>query len=119
LKTGEICYLNLDPTVGDEIKKRRPVVLLNGGHSRHLRLAIVGPITNWNTAWAGNPFFVRLEPTRQNGLTKASAIDCYQIGAVSHQRFLDKLGNITEADLDLANKSLALILDIDPEHCMS
>ncbi|MDY6954454.1 MAG: type II toxin-antitoxin system PemK/MazF family toxin, partial [Thermodesulfobacteriota bacterium] len=31
--------MNLDPTIGDDIKKRRPVVVLNGGHEKYLRLA--------------------------------------------------------------------------------
>jgi mRNA interferase MazF len=118
LKAGEIYYLNLDPTVGDEIKKKLPVVVLNGGHVKHLRLAIVVPVTNWNITWTDNPFFVRLDPTQQNGLTKSSTIDCYQVRAVSHERFLDKLGAVTEADLDSVKKSLTLILDIDPEHCI-
>ncbi len=48
LKTGEIYWVNLDPTLGDEIKKGRPVVVLNPGHSKNLKLAIVVPITGWN-----------------------------------------------------------------------
>ena len=48
MKTGEIYWVNLDPTIGDEIKKRRPVIVLNGGHDKHLRLAIVVPVTAWS-----------------------------------------------------------------------
>ena len=56
LRIGELYWVNLDPTIGDEIKKKRPVVVLNGGHEKHLRLAIGVPITSWNIAWEGNPF---------------------------------------------------------------
>jgi mRNA interferase MazF len=44
LKAGEIYWVNLNPTIGDEIQKTRPVIVLNGGHEKHLRLAIVIPI---------------------------------------------------------------------------
>ncbi len=34
MKTGEIYWVNLNPTIGDEIKKKRPVVVLNPGHEK-------------------------------------------------------------------------------------
>jgi mRNA interferase MazF len=117
LRTGDIYWVNLDPTIGDEIQKKRPVVVLNGGHEKHLRLAIVVPITSWNPAWENNPFFVPLESTAKNGLKKKSVIDCFQVRAISHRRFLEKLGVITLDDIFRVKKSLALILDLDPEDC--
>ncbi len=48
MKTGEIYWVNLDPTIGDEIQKKRPVIVVNGGHDRYLKLAIVVPVTAWN-----------------------------------------------------------------------
>ena len=117
LKIGDIVWVNLDPTLGDEIRKKRPVVVLNNGHEKHLRLAIVVPITNWTALWENNPFFVSMEPSKQNGLKKKSAIDCFQIRAVSHQRVVDRLGSVTPFELTQIKKSLALILDLEPEDC--
>lgn len=117
LRSGELYWVNLDPTIGDAIKKKRPVVVLNGGHEKHLRLAIVVPITSWNPAWVDNPFFVLLEPTARNGLKKKSVIDCFQVRAISHGRFLEKSGMITLEDISRIKKSLALILDLEPEDC--
>jgi mRNA interferase MazF len=117
LKTGDICWVNLDPTTGDEIKKKRPVVLLNAGHEKSLRLAIVVPVTGWNPHFVNNPFFVPLEPSPANGLEKSSMIDCFQIRAVSHKRVVKKVGSVSEDDLSQINKSIALILDIEPEDC--
>jgi len=37
--------------------------------------------------------------------------------AVSHRRFLEKIGNISNHEIDLIKKSMALILDIEPQHC--
>jgi len=100
LKTGEIFWVNLDPTIGDEIKKRRPVVVLNGGHSKHLKLAISAPITEWKPSWEGNPFFVSLEPDPENRLQKTSVVDCFQIRAISHKRFGQKIGRISNDQID-------------------
>ena len=118
LKTGEIYWVNLDPTLGDEIKKRRPVVVLNPGHIKNLKLAIVVPITGWNELWGKNPFFAVLEPNSVNGLKKKSVVDCFQIRAISHHRFSDRIGEISDDDIGQIKKAVALILDIDPDDCV-
>ena len=117
MKSGEIYSVNLDPTIGDEIKKRRPVIILNGGHDKHLKLAIVVPVTAWSPYWDENPFFVTLKPNSKTGLSKKSSVDCYQIRAISHNRFVKKIGNISNTEFDPIKKAIALILYIEPEHC--
>ena len=117
MKTGEIYWVNLDPSIGDEIKKKRPVIVINGGHEKHLTLAIVVPVTAWNPYWEKNPFFVTLEATPDNGLHKKSAVDCFQMRAVSHKRFAEKIGETSNYEIHLIKKSIALILDIEPQHC--
>jgi len=118
LKTGDIYWVNLDPTIGDEIKKKRPVVILNPGHSKHLGLAIVVPITGWNPNWDNNPFFISLEPDDIHGLEKKSMVDCFQIRAISHKRFAGRIGRVSQEEIDSIKKAVALILDIEPEHCL-
>lgn len=118
LKTGDIYQVNLDPTIGDEIRKKRPVIILNPGDLKNLKLAIVVPITNWNSHWENNPFFTIINPDQNNRLNKKSAIDCFQIRAVSHSRFIKKIGSIQEEQLDNIKSSLSLILNIDTEHCI-
>ena len=117
MNSGEIYWVNPDPTIEDEIKKRRAVVILNGGHDKHLKLANVVPVTAWSPYWDENPFFVTLEPNSKNGLSKKSSVDCFQIWAISHERFVEKIGNISNDEITLIKKSIALILYIDPEHC--
>ena len=118
MKVGEIYWVNLDPTIGDEIKKKRSVVILNAGHRKHLKLAIVVPVTAWNPHWDNNPFFVCLKPAPINGLKKKSMVDCFQMRAISHKRFAEKIGDISQNEIDLIKKAVSLILDIDPEHCL-
>ena len=117
MKAGEIYWVNLDPTIGNEIKKRQPVVILNGGHDKHLKLAIVVPVTAWSSYWEKNPFFVSLEPNTKSGLKKKSSVDCFQIRAVSHNRFTEKIGEISNDEIVRIKRPITLILDIEPKHC--
>ena len=117
MRNGDIYWVNLDPSTGDEIRKKRPVIVLNAGHVKHLRLAIVVPVTGWKAQWEKHPFFVSLNPTQTNGLAKKSSVDCFQLRAISHDRFLERIGSASEAQMDEMKRAIALILDIDPEHC--
>ncbi|MEJ2025393.1 MAG: type II toxin-antitoxin system PemK/MazF family toxin [Deltaproteobacteria bacterium] len=117
MRAGDIYWVNLDPTIGDEIRKKRPDVVLNEGHKKHLRLAIVVPITGGSSRWDENPFFVSLNPDDMNGLQKTAVADCFQIRAISHERFVAKIGSISDNQLADIKRAITLILDIDPEHC--
>ena len=117
LKPGDIYLVNLDPTIGDEIQKTRPVVVLNGGDSKSLRLAIVVPVTGWQPRWEDNAFFLTLRPEPSHGLTKRSVVDCFQMRALSHRRFIKFLGTLSPEEMDRIKSACALILDIEPQHC--
>ena len=117
MKSGEIHLVCLDPTVGDEIRKTRPVVILNAGDQKHLRLAIVVPVTQWRPKWEKNPFFVTADPEPRHGLDRKLAIDCFQIRALSHDRFVRRLGRLNATEMDRVKTALALILDVETEHC--
>lgn len=93
------------------------MIILNGGHRKHLKLAIVVPVTAWNPYWEENPFFVTLKPNPKNGLNKKLSVDCFQIRAISHKRIVKKIGSITKNEINFIKKSIALILYIEPEHC--
>jgi len=118
LNTGDIYWVNLEPTIGDEIKKKRPVVILNPGHRRYLKLAVVLPITHWRPEWEDHAFFVPLDSSPSNGLARKSAVDCFQIRAISHERFVESIGAASDTEIDQMKRAIALILDIDPEHCL-
>jgi len=64
-----------------------------------------------------DPFFVSLEPNTKSGLKKKSVVDCFQIRAVSQNRFAEKIGELSDHEIDRIKSSIALILDIEPIHC--
>ena len=87
VQRGEIWLINLDPTVGAEIKKTRPAVIVNDDAIALLPLKVIVPITGWKKRYAVAAWMVRLEPSDENGLTKTSAADTFQVRSVAQERW--------------------------------
>ena len=94
-KRGEIWLVNLDPVLGAEIRKTRPVVVVNSDATGALPIRLVAPITEWKDYFAGNVWHVKLEPNAINGLTKPSVVDTLQLRGVDTLRFVRKLGEVS------------------------
>ena len=63
MRRGEVWLINLDPTVGSEIKKTRPAVIVNDDAIGILPLRVIVPITAWQERYAVAPWMVRLDPS--------------------------------------------------------
>ncbi|MDD2999610.1 MAG: type II toxin-antitoxin system PemK/MazF family toxin [Candidatus Riflebacteria bacterium] len=112
MKQGEIWQINLDPTVGAEIKKTRPAVIVNDNALGKLPLKIIVPITDWKDRYEVAPWMVNLSPDEDNNLTKESAADCFQIRSLSVDRFSKKIGVIGRKKLEDIKEALAKVLSI-------
>ncbi len=113
MRRGEIWLYDANPTLGDEISKIRPAIVVNNDNIGTLRLKIIVPITGWNEAFSEVPWMVRLDPSPQNQLTKTSAADTFQVRSVSQQRLVRQLGFADEATMRSMSQALALVLNID------
>ena len=107
-KRGEIWYINFDPTIGSEIRKKRTAVVINVDSVGRLPLKIVIPITSWKDKYIVFPWFVKLAPNSRNGLKKISGADTFQIKSVSEERFLNKIGLLDEEELSLITYAIAI-----------
>ena len=110
---GEIYLVSFDPTIGHEIKKTRPALIVqNDIGNRYSALTIVAAITSKFSSVA-YPVEVTIEPTKINGLNVASAIRLDQIRTVDRQRLVKRLGMVDSEimiKVDLAIKiSLGLV----------
>jgi mRNA interferase MazF len=94
IKRGEIWLVNLDPTIGAEIRKTRPVVVISSDAIGILPIRLVAPITEWKEYFTNNIWHVKLDPDPKNGLNKTSAVDTLQLRGVDTKRFLRQLGEI-------------------------
>ncbi len=86
MRRGEIWLVNLDPTIGTEISKTRPSIIVNDNAIGILPLKVIVPITEWKERYTVRPWMVRLEPSTENNLIKTSAVDTFQIRSVSETR---------------------------------
>jgi mRNA interferase MazF len=112
MKQGEIWLINLDPTIGAEIKKIRPAVIVNDNLLGKLPLKIIVPITDWKDKYSIAPWMIKIDPDRKNHLSKISAADCFQVRSVSEQRFVSKLGNVSIESLDEIKTGLSRVFSI-------
>src|SRR5689334_8735300 len=110
---GEIWQVNLDPTVGDEIKKTRPCVIVNDNDIGRLDLRVIVPISGWKDAFTDFPWMVMIEPDTANGLVKTSTADTFQIRSVSTTRFVKKTGQVSDQDMKNIADGLAVMLGLD------
>lgn len=113
LRRGEIWLINFDPTIGAEIKKTRPGLILSSDALGVLPLRIVAPITGWREEFKGNIWHVFITPNSENGLQKESAADCLQIKSLDKKRFIKKLGKATKAQIDESLLALLNILEFE------
>src|SRR5579872_1585731 len=96
---GEVWRVRFDAAAGAEIRKDRPCVVMNVAGVGILPLRIIVPITGWKDSFADKPWFVRVMPTQDNGLAKPSAADAFQVKSLSTERFLERLGALTEQEV--------------------
>lgn len=94
----DIVLVGLDPTVGSEMKKTRPCVILSPNElNGHLRTVILAPLTSTAKTY---PFRVSIDFQKKNG---SIAID--QIRTVDKARLIKKLGVLGDGKIaELKNK---------------
>ena len=78
-KRGEIWQVNLEPTIGQEIKKSRPAVVISSDLFATIDLRIIIPITGWQDKFSQRPFMVKISKDGFNGLDKDSAGNVLQV----------------------------------------
>lgn len=112
LRRGEIYLCSFDPTVGHEIKKTRPaLVVQNDVGNRHSLLTIVAAITS-TISPVPYPVEVVIDPTAGNGLDVRSSIRLDQIRTVDRQRLSRRLGVVDSAIVAKVDEALKISLGL-------
>jgi len=94
----EVYLVNLDPTVGSEIRKTRPCLVISPDEmNHHVGTVIVAPLTT-----GGQPYPTRV-PCRFKGKDGQFVLD--QIRTVDRSRLIKKLGRLN-------GKTTAAVLDV-------
>ncbi len=96
MKQGEIWLVNLSPTVGAEITKTRPCVIVSSNEIGILPLKVIAPITDYKPHYDSVPWMVELSPDGLNSLSKSSVVDLFQLRSVSKIRLIKNTGKVGE-----------------------
>lgn len=110
---GEIWVVNFDPTVGREIKKTRPAVVVSSNMAGKLPIKLIAPITDWKKYFSQNFWHVQINPDPTNGLSKVSAVDTLQLRGVDTQRFIEKWGTVSETQMAEIAIAIAALIEYE------
>ncbi len=110
VRRGDLWLINFDPTIGHEIQKARPgVIIQNDIGNKYSSLTIVAPVTSQHTEKV-YPIEVFLD--QQQGLPKNSKVLLNQIRAVDKQRLIKKLGRLSHERISDVNQALKISLGL-------
>lgn len=110
-KRGEVWLVNFDPTIGAEIRKVRPAVVMSSDAIGRLPIKLIAPITDWKAYYANNIWHVKIEPDNSNGLAKTSAVDALQLRGIDTQRFIRKLGQLSTTTIEELTIAIAAVIE--------
>lgn len=108
---GDVFLVNFDPTMGAEIKKTRPALILqNNVSNKYSPVTIVAAITTFDHG--------ELYPTdvlvhaREAGLSKDSIVLLNQIRTIDKKRLVKKLGRVMDQTLGKVNMAVEISLGL-------
>ncbi|MBU1668915.1 type II toxin-antitoxin system PemK/MazF family toxin [bacterium] len=111
INQGEIWMVEFFPKIGSEITKLRPAIVVSHNTIGRLPLKTIVPITDWKNNYAYYPWMLKIENDALNGLSKTSAIDCFQIKNFANERFVKKVGSVDETMIKKVHKTIAKTLN--------
>ncbi|MFN6461863.1 MAG: type II toxin-antitoxin system PemK/MazF family toxin [Nostoc sp. DedVER02] len=110
-KRGEIYLVNFEPTIGAEIKKTRPALILqNDVSNKHSPITVVAAITS--------KFTEPLYPTEvlikvpEGGLKVDSVVLLNQIRSIDKQRLIKRLGILGTEAMAQVDRAIQISLGI-------
>lgn len=111
IRQKEVWMVEFFPKVGSDMTKLRPAIVVSHNEIGRLPLKTIVPITDWKINYIHYPWMLKIENDTMNGLSKISAIDCFQIKNFSNERFIEKIGTIEEGMLTNVHEKIAKTLN--------
>ncbi len=106
MKRSEVWWVNFDPSVGGEIKRKRPAVIIsNDAANKHLNRLQVVPLTSKT----GRVYPSEARVTLKGKPSKAMAD---QLTTVSKQRLIDCAGKLSAAEMRQVERAVKVQLNL-------
>jgi len=110
IRKGDIYWADLNPAIGSEISKTRPVLVVsNDINNQYAATVTILPITSSTDKIY--PFEVLL-PKGEANLTNASKAKANQIRTIDKQRLRNKIGKISKTKLTEVEQAILIHLEI-------
>ena len=106
MKRGEVWWINFDPSVGGEIKKKRPAIIVsNDAANKFLNRLQVVPLTTNIDALYPSEAYVTLKGRRSKAMAD-------QLTTVSKLRLINKEGFVSMSDMAGIERAIKTQLDL-------
>jgi len=106
MKRGEIWWVNFDPSVGGEIRKKRPAVIIsNNAVNQFLNRVQVVPLTSSVGKLYPSETYITL-------LRKKAKAMADQLTTVSKKRLINQAGTVSKTELEGLERAIMIQLDL-------
>lgn len=106
MNRGEVWWVNFDPSVGGEIRKKRPAVIVSNDYANmHLNRVQVVPLTSKTDRVYPSEAMVTVSRKRSKAMAD-------QLTTVSKLRLVNRAGKLTRADMHDVERAIMIQLDL-------
>ena len=106
MKRGEVWWVNFEPSIGGEIRKKRPAVIVsNNAANQFLNRVQVIPLTSNVDKLYPSETYITLRGKKAKAMAD-------QITTVSKKRLINQAGTVSNAELEGIKRAISIQLDL-------